>query len=40
VLRGGMAVNVSAGLGTSPYTPVRFLRPPEAILLRVRGGAE
>lgn len=40
VLRGGMAVNVSAGLGTSPYTPVRFLRPPEAILLRVRGGAD
>ncbi|PLB83703.1 metallophosphoesterase [Actinotignum timonense] len=40
VLRGGMAVNVSAGLGTSPYTPVRFLRPPEAIVLRVRGGAE
>jgi len=29
----GMALNVSAGLGTSPYTPVRFACPPEVSLL-------
>jgi hypothetical protein len=28
-----MWLNVSAGLGTSPYTPVRFACPPEASLL-------
>jgi hypothetical protein len=26
-------LHVSAGLGTSPYTPVRFACPPEASLL-------
>ncbi len=30
---GGAWLNVSAGLGTSPYTPVRFGCPPEATLL-------
>ena len=30
---GGAALHVSAGLGTSPYTPVRFACPPEASLL-------
>lgn len=29
----GAWLNVSAGLGTSPYTPVRFACPPEASLL-------
>jgi predicted MPP superfamily phosphohydrolase len=29
----GMFVHVSAGLGTSPYTPVRFCCPPTATLL-------
>jgi predicted MPP superfamily phosphohydrolase len=29
----GAALHVSAGLGTSPYTPVRFACPPEATLL-------
>jgi hypothetical protein len=28
-----MWLNVSAGLGTSPYAPVRFACPPEASLL-------
>ena len=27
------ALHVSAGIGTSPYTPVRFACPPEATLL-------
>ena len=27
------ALHVSAGLGTSPYSPVRFACPPEATLL-------
>jgi predicted MPP superfamily phosphohydrolase len=26
-------LHVSAGLGTSPYTPIRFACPPEATLL-------
>jgi uncharacterized protein len=30
---GGSVLHVSAGLGTSPYTPVRFACPPEATLL-------
>jgi predicted MPP superfamily phosphohydrolase len=28
-----MWLNVSAGLGTSPYAPIRFACPPEASLL-------
>jgi hypothetical protein len=28
-----MRLHVSAGLGTSPYAPVRFCCPPEASLL-------
>ncbi len=32
---GSMWLHVSAGLGTSPYTPVRFARRPEATLLRL-----
>lgn len=31
---GQMWVNISAGLGTSPYTPVRLACPPEVSLLR------
>ncbi|MBV9293713.1 MAG: metallophosphoesterase [Frankiales bacterium] len=31
----GAWLHVSAGLGTSPYTPVRFACPPEASLLRL-----
>jgi uncharacterized protein len=31
--RGDLWLHVSAGLGTSPYTPVRFACPPEATLL-------
>ncbi len=36
----GTWVHISAGLGTSPYAPVRFACPPEATLLRLtpRGG--
>ena len=30
---GDMALHVSAGLGTSPYAPIRFACPPEATLL-------
>jgi predicted MPP superfamily phosphohydrolase len=30
---GGGWLHVSAGLGTSPYAPVRFACPPEATLL-------
>ena len=30
---GDMKLHVSAGLGTSPYAPVRFACPPEATLL-------
>jgi len=33
----GMWLHVSAGLGTSPYTPVRFACPPEATLLTLVG---
>ncbi|MEY4323806.1 MAG: hypothetical protein RL410_1587, partial [Actinomycetota bacterium] len=29
----GMAMHVSAGLGTNPYTPVRFACRPEASLV-------
>jgi predicted MPP superfamily phosphohydrolase len=32
---GGGWLHVSAGLGTSPYAPVRFACPPEATLLRL-----
>lgn len=32
-----MWVNISAGLGTSPYAPVRFACPPEASLLTLTG---
>jgi predicted MPP superfamily phosphohydrolase len=31
--RDGAWLHVSAGLGTSPYAPVRFACPPEATLL-------
>jgi predicted MPP superfamily phosphohydrolase len=30
-------LNVSAGLGTSIYAPVRFACPPEAVLLTLTG---
>lgn len=33
-------LNVSAGLGTSPYAPVRFACPPEATLLTLTAPAE
>ncbi len=33
----GMWLHVSAGLGTSPYAPVRFACPPEATLLTLVG---
>lgn len=33
-----MALHVSAGLGTSPYAPVRFACPPEATLLTLVAG--
>lgn len=33
-------LHVSAGLGTSPYAPVRFACPPEATLLRLVGTRE
>lgn len=32
----GMWLNISAGVGTSPYAPVRFACPPEVSLLRLR----
>jgi uncharacterized protein len=32
---GGSWLHVSAGLGSSPYTPVRFACPPEATVLRL-----
>lgn len=32
----GMYLHVSAGLGTSPYTPVRLACPPQATLLTLR----
>jgi predicted MPP superfamily phosphohydrolase len=31
-------LHVSAGLGTSPYAPVRFACPPEATLLTLVAG--
>ena len=31
-------LHVSAGLGTSPYAPIRFACPPEATLLTLTGG--
>lgn len=34
----GAALHVSAGLGTSPYAPVRFACPPEATLLTLTAG--
>lgn len=37
--RGGSWLHVSAGLGTSPYTPVRFFCPPEATLLTLNPAA-
>ena len=33
---GDSALHVSAGLGTSPYAPIRFACPPEATLLTLR----
>ncbi|MFM1966765.1 MAG: hypothetical protein RL134_2490 [Actinomycetota bacterium] len=33
-----MALHVSAGLGTSPYAPIRFACPPEATLLTLTAG--
>jgi predicted MPP superfamily phosphohydrolase len=33
-----MALHVSAGLGTSPYAPIRFACPPEATLLTITAG--
>jgi uncharacterized protein len=33
----GTWLHVSAGLGTSPYAPVRFACPPEATLLTLTG---
>ena len=36
---GDMYLHVSAGLGTSPYTPVRLACPPEATLLTLRPAA-
>lgn len=33
-----MWLHVSAGLGTSPYAPIRFACPPEATLLRLTSG--
>lgn len=33
-----MWLHVSAGLGTSPYAPIRFACPPEATLLTLTGG--
>lgn len=35
-LPGEMYVDLPTGLGTSPWVPVRALRPPEAVLLEVR----
>ena len=35
----GAFMHVSAGLGTSPYAPVRFACPPEATLLTLTGAA-
>jgi predicted MPP superfamily phosphohydrolase len=32
----GAFLHVSAGLGTSPYAPVRFACPPEATLMTLR----
>ena len=32
-----MRLNVSAGLGTSPFAPARFCCPPEASLLTLVG---
>jgi predicted MPP superfamily phosphohydrolase len=34
----GSALHVSAGLGTSPYAPIRFACPPEATLLTLTPG--
>ena len=34
---GPMRLHVSAGLGTSPYAPVRFACPPEATVLTLVG---
>jgi uncharacterized protein len=36
----GVPMHVSAGLGTSPFTPVRFACPPEATLLTLVGPAD
>lgn len=36
--RPDMWLHVSAGLGTSPYAPIRFACPPEATLLRLTAG--
>jgi predicted MPP superfamily phosphohydrolase len=33
----GAALHVSAGLGTSPFTPIRLACRPEASLLQVHG---
>ena len=35
----GAWLHISAGLGTSPYAPVRFACPPEATLLTLVAGA-
>jgi predicted MPP superfamily phosphohydrolase len=35
----GSYLHVSAGVGTSPYAPVRFACPPEATLLTLTGGS-
>jgi hypothetical protein len=37
---GSVWLNVCAGLGTSPYTPVRFACRPEAVLLRLVARAD
>jgi len=34
----GSVLHVSAGLGTSPYAPIRFACPPEATLLTLVPG--
>ena len=33
-------LHVSAGLGTSPFAPIRFACPPEATLLTLTGRSE
>jgi uncharacterized protein len=36
--RPDMWLHVSAGLGTSPYAPIRFACPPEATLITLTAG--